>query len=145
MIESEILIHIFQELKQFGIHIQGSELPQLKKALLADRDVLNEDSLRSLFLIEIPEVFRQGTKGQIHDLKIFAQPWGFNLEDISKNLIVNLWHGEVDSSIPVSMAKRVSKAISTCNATFFPNKGHLSVFYNNMDKLFHMINLSINE
>ncbi|MHA1671446.1 MAG: alpha/beta fold hydrolase [Promethearchaeota archaeon] len=98
-----------------------------------DRVILSDSKLLPLFLREGAEAFRQGGRGASQDAKIYSQPWGFNLEDISPNLKVYLFHGELDSIIPVSVGRVVSEMIPNCNSTFYPNDGHYSIVFNNMN------------
>ena len=106
-----------------------NELPE------ADRVILSDSELLPLFLREGAEAFRQGGGGVSHDAKIYSQPWGFKLEDISPNLKVYLFHGELDSIIPVSVGRVVSKMIPNCISTFYPNDGHYSIVFNRMDDI----------
>jgi len=106
-----------------------NELPE------PDRVILSDSELLPLFLREGAEAFRQGGRGASHDAKIYSQPWGFNLEDISPNLKVFLFHGELDSIIPVSVGRVVSKMIPNCISTFYPNDGHYSIVFNHMDDI----------
>ena len=100
-----------------------------------DRVILSDSELLPLFLQEGSEAFRQGGRGASQDAKIYSQPWGFNLEDISPNLKVYLFHGELDSIIPVSVGRVVSKMIPNCNSTYYPNDGHYSLTFNHLDDI----------
>jgi pimeloyl-ACP methyl ester carboxylesterase len=42
--------------------------------------------------------------------------------------IFYLWHGEEDKNIPVAMARYAATAIPKCEAKFYPDEGHLSLF-----------------
>ncbi|MCJ7651214.1 MAG: alpha/beta hydrolase, partial [Candidatus Lokiarchaeota archaeon] len=106
-----------------------NELPE------PDRVILSDSKLLPMFLREGAEAFRQGGRGASYDAKIYSQPWGFNLEDISPNLKVYLFHGELDSTIPVSVGRVVSKMIPNCNSTFYPNDGHYSLVFNHLDDI----------
>jgi pimeloyl-ACP methyl ester carboxylesterase len=82
--------------------------PELAQAL--------EDSFR--------EAFRRGSKGFASDLRvIFAQPWGFRLDEIA--VPVQLWHGECDDNVPVADGYRVAAEIPECHATFVVDAGHM--------------------
>lgn len=107
----------------------------LKELPEPDRIILSDSKLLPLFLREGAEAFRQGGMGASHDAKIYSQPWGFNLEDISPNLKVYLFHGELDSIIPVSVGRVVSKMIPNCKSTFYPNDGHYSIVFNHLDDI----------
>jgi pimeloyl-ACP methyl ester carboxylesterase len=68
----------------------------------------------------------QGTGGAFHESLLTVTNWGFRLQDI--NIPVLLWHGEADQNIPVEMARFAARAIPQCEATFYPDEGHLSLF-----------------
>ena len=57
---------------------------------------------------------------------LLSHPWGFRLEEIT--MAVYLWHGEDDTSIPVSMGRYMAGAIPNCHATFLPGEGHFLFF-----------------
>jgi pimeloyl-ACP methyl ester carboxylesterase len=61
-------------------------------------------------------------RGFAWEVRIFARPWGFRLQDI--RMPVYLWHGEEDVSTPVSMAHHVAGAIPNCHATFLRGEGY---------------------
>ncbi len=122
---------IARNLEKMEVQLQKgfNQLPE------PDRAILNDPKLLPLFLQEGGEAFRQGGRGVSLDAKIYAQPWGFNLEDITRNLKVYLFHGELDSTIPVSVGRVVSKMIPNCKSTFYPNDGHYSVVFNHLDDI----------
>ena len=95
---------------------------QLSKGVMK---VTGDADLAQLYVLETLEAFRQGTRGPANDARLFAQPWGFRLEDIKVK--VHLWHGGQDVHVPISMAKAVADSIHTCHTTFYPNEDHLRV------------------
>jgi pimeloyl-ACP methyl ester carboxylesterase len=46
-----------------------------------------------------------------------------------------LWHGEADQNIPLEMARYVATAIPNCEAKFYADEGHLSVFKKNSEEI----------
>jgi pimeloyl-ACP methyl ester carboxylesterase len=56
--------------------------------------------------------------------------WDFKPEDIQ--IPVHLWHGEADQNAPVAMGRYMAQALPTCQATFSPGEGHLSLFKKNI-------------
>jgi pimeloyl-ACP methyl ester carboxylesterase/uncharacterized protein (DUF952 family) len=89
----------------------------------ADRAVMARPEVRRMFVDDVRESFRQGSRGQAWEVALFARPWGFRLEDI--RVRVHLWHGEADTTVPVSMGRYLAKAIPDCRARFYPDEGHL--------------------
>ena len=102
----------------------------MKKFPEADRKVLSDPQILSLFIKESAEAFRQGSRGMYHEGKIYARSWGFNLEDISPKLKVYIWHGDADTSVPIAMGRGMCKIIPNCQGKFYPGEGHYSTIFN---------------
>ena len=69
--------------------------------------------------------WRGSAEGVIADAQIYAQPWGFCLEDI--HVPVRLWHGKQDRAFSVHLAEEVTKRFPNCKARFIDNAGHYSL------------------
>ncbi|TFG22716.1 MAG: hypothetical protein EU533_03935 [Promethearchaeota archaeon] len=100
-----------------------------------DKKLYQDPEMKKPFARELLEAFKQGTKGLIHDGKIYAKPWGFSLEDISPNLKVYIWHGELDVNVPIGMGREMAKRIPNCIPTFYPEEAHLSAGLNHSDEI----------
>jgi pimeloyl-ACP methyl ester carboxylesterase len=48
---------------------------------------------------------------------------------------IHLWHGEHDKQIPVSTARAVAGTLPRCQATFFPDEGHISTIVNHAEEI----------
>ena len=59
------------------------------------------------------------------DAQIYAQPWGFALEDVG--IPVRLWHGMEDRAFSVHLAEEVAKRLPNCKARFVDGAGHYSL------------------
>jgi len=57
------------------------------------------------------------------------------LEDISSELKVYLWHGELDVNVPISMGQKMCELIPNCKGKFFPDEGHFSVGLNHIEEI----------
>ncbi|MFX1284200.1 MAG: alpha/beta fold hydrolase [Promethearchaeota archaeon] len=105
----------------------------------ADAKFILEDSGENLQLIT--RAIREGTqhtfKGAVHEMKLFSSSWGFQLQDISPNQKIILWHGEDD--LTFNAAKEMNEIIPNCEARFFPNEGHFSVYMNYLEELFQQL------
>ena len=100
-----------------------------------DRIIMGDPERIPLFLELFEEPFRQGSKGPYHEGKIFARDWGFDLEDISPDLTIYLWHGALDIAVPIKMAELVCEAIPNCISKFYPDEGHLSTAVNHIEEI----------
>src|SRR5213596_3681360 len=69
--------------------------------------------------------WRGSTEGVMADAQIYAQPWGFAIEDV--RVPVRLWHGKEDRAFSVHLAERVAKRLPNCKARFVDDAGHYSL------------------
>jgi pimeloyl-ACP methyl ester carboxylesterase len=69
--------------------------------------------------------WRGSAEGVIADAQIYAQPWGFSLEDI--RVPVRLWHGTQDRAFSVRLAAEVAERLPNCKARFIDDAGHYSL------------------
>jgi len=85
----------------------------------------------------VREAMRQGTRGAFHEALLSVTDYGFRLQDIQTP--IHLWHGEADQNIPVAMARFVESAVPKCEAEFYPNEGHLSLFKKHSAEFIHTL------
>lgn len=90
-----------------------------------DKEIMKKETYRALFEASSKEAFRQGINGPLHEIKLYCNDWGFNLEDI--NMEVMLWHGVLDKSTPFWMGKYLASHLKKCKATFWSNNGHFLI------------------
>jgi len=69
--------------------------------------------------------WRSSAEGVMADAQIYAQPWGFALEDV--RVPVRLWHGKEDRAFSVHLAEQVVKRVPNCKARFIDDAGHYSL------------------
>ena len=79
------------------------------------------------------EATRQGTRGAFHESLLSVTEYGFRLQEIQTPIM--LWHGEADQNIPVAMARYAASALPKCEAKFYPNEGHLSLFKKHAEEI----------
>ena len=123
-------------MKAFGDpeKVQKSMENMAKKLPEPDRKLLQDPQYLNILLEEINEAFCSGPDGSVLESKIYAKPWGFDLKDISSDLQVYIWHGELDVNVPSSMGHKMCELIPNCKGKFFPNDGHLSMI-NHIDEI----------
>ncbi|MDA8094584.1 MAG: alpha/beta hydrolase [Betaproteobacteria bacterium] len=90
-----------------------------------DSAILARPDVRGMFRSDLPEAFRGGPQGMIHDLSLLARPWGFGLEEVRAD--VQLWHGEADTSVPVTVGRYLAAELPRCRARILPTDGHFMV------------------
>ena len=69
--------------------------------------------------------WRGSVEGIMADAQIYAQPWGFAIEDVP--VPVRLWHGKEDRAFSVHLAEQVAKRLPNCKARFVEDAGHYSL------------------
>jgi pimeloyl-ACP methyl ester carboxylesterase len=69
--------------------------------------------------------WRASAEGVIADAQIYAEPWGFALEDV--HVPVRLWHGKQDRAFSIHLAEEVAKRLPNCKARFVDGAGHYSL------------------
>lgn len=106
---------------------QLADLPEPDRAIMARPEV------RRIMLGAALEAFRQGAGGVALENGIYARPWGFRLQEII--LEIQLWHGELDKNTPPAMGRYMAKTVPNCQAQFWPNEGHISLFVNQMEAI----------
>jgi pimeloyl-ACP methyl ester carboxylesterase len=115
------LIKMFQK--------RGKNLPEPDKKIFEDKEKL------SMYVPLMTEPFRQGIIGPFHEAQLFVKPWDFELSDISPEVKVYLWHGDLDTSVPKKMAQSVCQEIPSCEAKFYTNEAHLSTAVNHIKEI----------
>ncbi|UCC21134.1 MAG: alpha/beta hydrolase [Promethearchaeota archaeon] len=108
---------------------RSKNLPEPDKKIMVDPDKI------PLYVELMAEPFRQGIRGVIHDLKLLSLDWGFNLKEIPSSIKVFLWHGELDTSVPVRMGRLICEAIPNCTSKFYPNEAHISTAINHIEEI----------
>lgn len=102
---------------------EGDPLMAISASLSqVDLPVLSRPGVGDALVRDFGEATRQGTLGVAWDLVMYAQPWGFQLDDVP--IDVYLWHGEADTDVPITFARRVAERIPRCHAKFFQGDGH---------------------
>lgn len=99
--------------------------PNPKDAVLFD-DV---DRLR-LVLRSARESFRQGTNAVAEDGKLLCSDFGFRVEDIRKDLPVQLWYGSQDDHVPPNHGIQVAARLGENARLRMEDESHASITFN---------------
>lgn len=94
---------------------------------LGDLDSLTllDPVVRGALVAAFRESARGGYLGPCHDLRIAAQPWGFDPGSILAP--VHLLHGDRDRVVPHSMSMELARLIPMARVDIFPGEGHYSL------------------
>jgi pimeloyl-ACP methyl ester carboxylesterase len=69
--------------------------------------------------------WRGSGEGVMKDAQIYAQPWGFRLEEVT--VPVRLWHAKQDRAFSFRVAEEVAGRLPNCTARYVENEGHYSL------------------
>lgn len=73
-----------------------------------DAAMLGNKNFMAMSLRRGEEVFTQGTNGLGDDFRLLNSDFGFKIEDIRKDLPVQLWHGKHDTFVPLQHAEKTA-------------------------------------
>jgi pimeloyl-ACP methyl ester carboxylesterase len=79
------------------------------------------------------QAWRASADGLMTDAEIYAQPWGFQLEEIS--VPVRLWHGKKDRSFHWKLARELSDRLTNCQTHLVEGEGHYSLPIRHMHEI----------
>jgi pimeloyl-ACP methyl ester carboxylesterase len=107
----------------------------LKMLLLRPCDAasLRDDAAFEAIFESQRRAWRASAEGVMVDAQIYAQPWGFGIEDVS--VPVRLWHGNEDRAFAVRLAHELAKRFPDCKARFIENEGHYSLPIRHMHEI----------
>jgi pimeloyl-ACP methyl ester carboxylesterase len=90
----------------------------------ADRELVAREDVREWMLALLSEALRPGIDGYVQDeLILTVRPWGFRADRI--DVPTYIWHGDVDTLVPVGAARYLARAIPAARARFLPGEGHM--------------------
>ena len=102
--------------------------PLLLKMLMlrpCDADSLRDGEAFEAIFESQRRAWRSSVEGVMVDAQIYAQPWGFAIEDV--RVPVRIWHGKEDRAFSVHLAEEVAKRLPNCKARFVDDAGHYSL------------------
>jgi pimeloyl-ACP methyl ester carboxylesterase len=102
--------------------------PLLLKMLLlrpCDAESLRDAAAFEAIFESQRRAWRASAEGVVADAQIYAQPWGFAIEDV--RIPVRLWHGKQDRAFSFHLAEELAKRLPDCKARFVDDAGHYSL------------------
>ena len=91
----------------------------------ADAEALRDNSAFDVLFESQRYAWRGSADGVIADAQIYAQPWGFRLEDV--DVPVRLWHGKQDRAFSFRVAEETAGRLRNCATRIVDNEGHYSL------------------
>jgi len=89
----------------------------------ADREILTKPEIRELCIRSDVEAFRHGLLAYAWDARLLTRPWGFKLDEIK--IPVHLWHGVMDNSTTMAMARYMADKIPNGNLNICEDEAHM--------------------
>jgi pimeloyl-ACP methyl ester carboxylesterase len=90
-----------------------------------DAEVLRDSEAFEACFESSRQAWRASVEGVIADAEIYAQPWGFPLEEI--RVPVRLWHGTKDRTFSFRLAEELAPRFQNCELRLVENAGHYSL------------------
>ena len=90
---------------------------------LVDNQIFDIPEIRELCIQSDTEAYRHGLQAFAWDIRLITRPWGFSLDEIK--VPVHLWHGTVDNSTSISMARYMAQKIPNGKLTVCDGEGHM--------------------
>jgi pimeloyl-ACP methyl ester carboxylesterase len=91
----------------------------------ADADALRDPAIFDRHFEVYREAWHDSAGGVVTDAEIYAQDWGFPLEEM--RIPVQLWHGQDDRNFSWKLARELAQRLPHCTAHFMENEGHYSL------------------
>lgn len=91
----------------------------------SDAAVLRDNAAFDACFESARRAWRGPVEGVLIDAEIYAEPWGFRLEDVK--VPVRLWHGKQDRAFSFRAIEEVAKRLPDCTARFVEDAGHYSL------------------
>jgi len=91
----------------------------------ADAQVMDRPDVEQWLAGSVVEGLRPGAGGWVDDDLAFTAPWGFDVGTIA--VPVGVWHGTVDTLVPVSHAGWLAQAIPGAQGHLVTGAGHLGM------------------
>ena len=90
-----------------------------------DAAVLRDSAAFEACFESARRAWRGSVEGVMIDAQVYAEPWGFRLEDI--DVPVRLWHGKQDRAFSLRLAEEVARRLPNCKARYVDRAGHYSL------------------
>ncbi len=90
-----------------------------------DAEALRDASAFEACFESSRQAWRASLPGVIADAEIYAQPWGFRLEEVRAP--VHLWHGTNDRTFSFRLAEQLAQRIPHCELHLVDKAGHYSL------------------
>lgn len=118
-----VLFYVARPFATIRVPYQG--MRRLLRLQPCDAEALRDAAAFETCFGSARRAWRASALGVMADAQVYAEPWGFKLEDV--DLPVRLWHGKEDRAFSVRIAQEVAARLPNCQARYIDNAGHYSL------------------
>jgi pimeloyl-ACP methyl ester carboxylesterase len=90
-----------------------------------DKATMDDPALSELCYAGFRNAWGEYRDGVFEDAQIYAQPWGFRLEEVQ--VPVRIWHGTEDHNFSHKLAESMARQIPRCDLRIVAGEGHYSL------------------
>jgi pimeloyl-ACP methyl ester carboxylesterase len=119
-----ILFHLARPFASMKLPLRVRPL-LLKILQPCDANVLRDSKSFEACFESARQAWRSSVAGVIADAEIYAEPWGFSLEEVA--VPVKLWHGKKDRTFFFQLAEQVAARLPNCEFHLVDGAGHYSL------------------
>ena len=98
-----------------------------------DADALRDQRAFEACFESSRQAWRASLEGVMTDAEIYAQPWGFRLEEVT--VPVHVWHGTRDRTFSFHLAEKVASRLPNAQLRIVEGAGHYSLPIRYMDDI----------
>lgn len=109
------------------IKLMIKQLPEVDQLLFRD-----PDSAKAIINSTL-EAFNHGVAGSSQEMRLLVNPWRFDLQNVTYP--VTIWHGTLDTQVPVSHAKIYANLMRGAKLNIIENEGHHSLIKNYIEEI----------
>lgn len=108
--------------------------PMLLKLLQpCDANVLRDSAAFDACFESARRAWKGSAAGVMTDAEIYAQPWGFRMEDIA--VPIHLWHGTKDRTFSFRLAEQLAARLQNARLHLVEETGHYSLPIRHIDRI----------
>ncbi len=100
-----------------------------------DRGFGLPDASGDAFLDSVVGAFLRGPRGVVRDLALVLFNWGFDPAQLDPSILVTMWQGRRDSSVPWRGSMRLARRIPNCEFHLDRTANHFSIYTRHADEV----------
>jgi len=120
--------------KSEAADLQKDPIKKLREILATtigdNQTYLMNPAIERVFAISGLEMYSRpsGAEAEALDYWLFCHPWGFELQNLPKEIKYHVWYGLTDESVVPAMGEHFNQVLPGCHTTPVEEKGHLLFF-----------------